>query len=84
MPVPENELPVLLPEVSDFLPKGRSPLAACLRHISGTNLYVMPAGGQVKNPLELLNLEFHLPGFSSLKISAAGARARNLLRRDSS
>jgi leucyl-tRNA synthetase len=27
-PVPEDELPVLLPEVSDFLPKGRSPLAA--------------------------------------------------------
>jgi leucyl-tRNA synthetase len=27
-PVPEAELPVLLPEVSDFLPKGRSPLAA--------------------------------------------------------
>ncbi|MGD0166394.1 MAG: leucine--tRNA ligase [Gaiellaceae bacterium] len=25
--VPESELPVLLPEVSDFLPKGRSPLA---------------------------------------------------------
>jgi len=28
VPVPESELPVLLPEVSDFLPKGRSPLAA--------------------------------------------------------
>jgi leucyl-tRNA synthetase len=27
VPVPEEELPVLLPEVSDFLPKGRSPLA---------------------------------------------------------
>ncbi|MGA9761448.1 MAG: leucine--tRNA ligase [Gaiellaceae bacterium] len=27
-PVPESELPVLLPEISDFLPKGRSPLAA--------------------------------------------------------
>ncbi len=26
--VPEAELPVLLPEISDFLPKGRSPLAA--------------------------------------------------------
>jgi leucyl-tRNA synthetase len=26
-PVPESELPVLLPEISDFLPKGRSPLA---------------------------------------------------------
>jgi leucyl-tRNA synthetase len=28
VPVPEDELPVLLPEVSDFLPRGRSPLAA--------------------------------------------------------
>jgi len=27
VPVAEEELPVLLPEVSDFLPKGRSPLA---------------------------------------------------------
>ena len=28
VPVPENELPVLLPEIDDYLPKGRSPLAA--------------------------------------------------------
>ncbi len=28
VPVPEAELPVLLPEVDDYLPKGRSPLAA--------------------------------------------------------
>src|SRR5581483_2375984 len=28
MPVPEDELPVLLPEVDDYQPKGRSPLAA--------------------------------------------------------
>jgi leucyl-tRNA synthetase len=28
VPVPESDLPVVLPEVSDFLPKGRSPLAA--------------------------------------------------------
>jgi leucyl-tRNA synthetase len=28
VPVPESELPVLLPEVADYLPKGRSPLAA--------------------------------------------------------
>ncbi len=27
VPVPEDELPVLLPEVDDYLPKGRSPLA---------------------------------------------------------
>jgi protein-tyrosine kinase len=43
------------PGATDYL-LGHSPLAACLRHIAGTNLYVMPAGGQVKNPLELLNL----------------------------
>ncbi len=28
VPVPESELPVLLPEVDDYRPKGRSPLAA--------------------------------------------------------
>jgi leucyl-tRNA synthetase len=28
VPVPEPELPVLLPEIDDYLPKGRSPLAA--------------------------------------------------------
>ncbi len=28
VPVPETELPVLLPEIDDYLPKGRSPLAA--------------------------------------------------------
>ena len=28
VPVPDSDLPVLLPEVDDYLPKGRSPLAA--------------------------------------------------------
>jgi leucyl-tRNA synthetase len=28
VPVPDDELPVLLPEVEDYMPKGRSPLAA--------------------------------------------------------
>ena len=28
VPVPDDELPVLLPDVDDYLPKGRSPLAA--------------------------------------------------------
>jgi leucyl-tRNA synthetase len=28
VPVPESDLPVLLPEVDDYLPRGRSPLAA--------------------------------------------------------
>ena len=27
MPVPDDQLPVLLPDVSDYKPKGRSPLA---------------------------------------------------------
>jgi leucyl-tRNA synthetase len=35
-PVPEAELPVLLPEVSDFLPKGRSPLAAAEEWVATT------------------------------------------------
>ena len=28
VPVPEDQLPVLLPDVEDYAPKGRSPLAA--------------------------------------------------------
>ena len=28
LPVPDEDLPVLLPEVAEYLPKGRSPLAA--------------------------------------------------------
>ncbi len=28
VPVPEDQLPVMLPEIEDYLPKGRSPLAA--------------------------------------------------------
>jgi protein-tyrosine kinase len=43
------------PGVSDFL-MGNAPLPAVIKKISGTNLYVMPAGTAVKNPLELLNL----------------------------
>jgi len=36
VPVPESELPVLLPEVSDFMPKGRSPLAAAEEWVATT------------------------------------------------
>ncbi len=43
------------PGATDYL-LGQAPLAACMRKIAGTNLYVMPAGTAVKNPLELLNL----------------------------
>jgi protein-tyrosine kinase len=43
------------PGVSDFL-AGQAPLEQCIKKIGGTNLYFMPAGTPVKNPLELLNL----------------------------
>ena len=42
------------PGLSDYL-SGTAPLSAVLRKIADTNLYVMPAGSPVKNPLELLN-----------------------------
>jgi receptor protein-tyrosine kinase len=44
------------PGFSDFLLAER-PLEECVRRIEGTNLYFMPAGTQVKNPLELLNMK---------------------------
>jgi protein-tyrosine kinase len=43
------------PGFSDFLLAER-PLEDCIRRIGNTNLYFMPAGSQVKNPLEILNL----------------------------
>lgn len=43
------------PGFSDFLLDG-APLESCVRKIGNTNLYFMPAGSPVKNPLELLNL----------------------------
>jgi len=43
------------PGATDYL-LGQMPLAACMKRIAGTNLYLMPAGSAVKNPLELLNL----------------------------
>jgi leucyl-tRNA synthetase len=36
VPVPETELPVLLPEIDDYLPKGRSPLAAAEEWVNVT------------------------------------------------
>jgi receptor protein-tyrosine kinase len=42
------------PGLSDYL-MGQVPLTAAMRRIAGLNLYVMPAGSPVKNPLELLN-----------------------------
>ncbi|HEY3826582.1 MAG TPA: CpsD/CapB family tyrosine-protein kinase [Bryobacteraceae bacterium] len=43
------------PGFSDFL-SGEKPLEECIRKIEGSNLYFMPAGSTVKNPLELLNM----------------------------
>jgi receptor protein-tyrosine kinase len=43
------------PGFSDFL-LGENSLEECIRHVEGTNLYIMPAGTAVRNPLELLNM----------------------------
>jgi receptor protein-tyrosine kinase len=43
------------PGFSDFVLAERK-LEECVRRIEGTNLYFMPAGTQVRNPLELLNM----------------------------
>lgn len=43
------------PGLSDYL-LGHVPLSAALRKIGNMNLYLLPAGTAVKNPLELLNL----------------------------
>ncbi|MFN7993357.1 MAG: CpsD/CapB family tyrosine-protein kinase [Bryobacteraceae bacterium] len=42
------------PGLTDYL-LGNIPFSQALRRISGMNLYVLPAGTPVKNPLELLN-----------------------------
>src|ERR1700749_1219864 len=43
------------PGITDYL-LGRVPLHKAMRRVAGTNLYLMPAGEAVINPLELLNL----------------------------
>lgn len=43
------------PGITDYL-LGKVPLEDAIRRVAGTNLYVMPAGEAVINPLELLNL----------------------------
>ena len=43
------------PGITDYL-LGKVPLHEAMRKVAGTNLYVMPAGEAVINPLELLNL----------------------------
>lgn len=42
------------PGLTDYL-MGNVPLSTALRKVSGMNLFVLPAGTPVKNPLELLN-----------------------------
>ncbi|MGC9950838.1 MAG: CpsD/CapB family tyrosine-protein kinase [Bryobacteraceae bacterium] len=42
------------PGLTDYL-MGQVPLSGALRRVSGMNLYVLPAGSPVRNPLELLN-----------------------------
>ena len=44
------------PGATDYL-LGQAPLAACMKRVAGSSLYLMPAGSTVKNPLELLNLK---------------------------
>ncbi len=44
-----------VPGFSDFV-LGEKPLEECVRRVEGTNLYLLPAGSQVRNPLELLNM----------------------------
>lgn len=43
-----------VPGLTDYL-MGQAPLSAALRKVAGMNLYVLPAGSPVRNPLELLN-----------------------------
>jgi protein-tyrosine kinase len=43
------------PGITDYL-LGKVPLHKAIRRLAGTNLYIMPAGEAVINPLELLNL----------------------------
>ena len=43
------------PGITDYL-MGKIPLHKAIRKVAGTNLYLMPAGEAVMNPLELLNL----------------------------
>ncbi|HTT66100.1 MAG TPA: CpsD/CapB family tyrosine-protein kinase [Bryobacteraceae bacterium] len=42
------------PGLTDYL-QGQVPISGALRKVAGMNLYVLPAGSPVKNPLELLN-----------------------------
>jgi leucyl-tRNA synthetase len=52
VPVPEADLPVLLPEVDDYLPKGRSPLAAADEWV---NVTCPACGGSAKRETDTMD-----------------------------
>ena len=52
VPVPEADLPVLLPEVADYLPKGRSPLAAAEDWV---NVTCPSCGGQAMRETDTMD-----------------------------
>jgi leucyl-tRNA synthetase len=52
VPVPGSELPVLLPEISDFLPKGRSPLATAEEWVQVT---CPSCGGEARRETDTLD-----------------------------
>jgi protein-tyrosine kinase len=54
------------PGFSDFI-LAEKPLEECIRKIEGSNLYFMPAGSQVKNPLELLNMRHVKSAFDGFR-----------------
>jgi leucyl-tRNA synthetase len=52
VPVPESELPVLLPEIADYLPKGRSPLAAAEDWV---NVACPSCGGEARRETDTMD-----------------------------
>jgi receptor protein-tyrosine kinase len=54
------------PGFSDFL-MNQKPLEECVRKVENSNLYFLPAGSAVKNPLELLNMRHVKHTFDGLR-----------------
>jgi len=52
VPVPDADLPVLLPEIEDYLPKGRSPLAAAEDWVWTT---CPPCGGEARRETDTMD-----------------------------